>query len=195
LQRVVTLDGLQRVGHELTHQVAHLAEAAQTAGHVLAVLRNHRPVELRVGTVEVGHVELGVDEQLVVPLRPQRLRDEIGVARRRAAPRLDAVRKALLLGGLEDLERLGRREVEDHSAVRAGLLGQLDRDRVGVLNRDVLGVQLDRDPGRVGDDLRARGDVAGSRHVRLGERDLVDVLPDHRLRSAVRAVARAHVHG
>ena len=191
LLRVVALQLLERLSGDAAHDEAHLAEAPER--DVRRVLLADLPVEVAVGRVRRDQVELGVHEQLVVPRATQRVGQEVRVARRRAAP-LHAVLKALLLSGLEDLERLGRREVQDHAAPVAGGLHGLQRGGVGVLDRHVLLETRERQARVLGDELRAFLDVLGARHVRLHEDDLLHALADQRLRGSVGAVARAHVH-
>src|SRR6266487_6233736 len=118
LHRVRTLDCPQRVHDDLCLGEAHLAEAADAARYCLAVFLEYGLVEVhrrRVGHVRRG--QLGVHEQLVVPLRAERLGEEIGVAGCRASPQLDPVLQAELLRSLKDHQRLRRGEVEDHGAV------------------------------------------------------------------------------
>ena len=112
---VRALHAEQRLGRDARLGEAHLAERAER--DLRRVLLEHVAVELAVGAVGRRQVQLGVDAQLAVPLRPQRLREEVGVARRRARP-LHAVLEAQPLRGLEDLQRLGRREVQDDAAAR-----------------------------------------------------------------------------
>jgi hypothetical protein len=57
---------------------------------------------------------------------------------------------------------------------RAGRLDELDGDRVGVLDRDVVLERLARDVRVVGDEQEAAGDIAGARHVGLVEHELLD---------------------
>src|ERR1700751_3736204 len=67
---------------------------------------------------------------VVVPLRAERLGEEVGVAGGRAAPQLDVVLQAEFLRRLQDHQRLWRGEVEDHRSVRPGVVDLLDRYRV-----------------------------------------------------------------
>ena len=88
-----------------------------------------------------------------------------------------------------------RGEVEYHGAVRPGVVDLLDRHRVGVGDRHVLGQLDDRHVRGLGQRGRAGRDVAGAGHVGLVEHDLGDVLGERVLHRAVRAVPRAHVDG
>src|SRR3954452_8516861 len=195
--------GVDRVGGEVALHLqerarrdgrldeAHLAEGAER--DLRRVLLQHVAVELAVGPVRRRQVQLRVDAQLAVPLRAERVGEEVRVTRRRARP-LHAVLEAEALRGLEDLQRLRRREVQDDAAARARRLHELERDRVRVLDRDVVLQRLGRDAGVLGDEQEAAGDVAGAGHVRLVEDQLLDLLADQVLRRAVDRVARAHVH-
>ena len=151
------------------------------------------PVQLTVRPVGGGQVQLRVDAELAVPLRAERLGQEVGVARCRARP-LHAVLQAQLFGGLKDLQRLGRREVQHHPAVLPGRLDRPQRDRVRVLDRHVVLQRLRRDPLGLGDQQEAAFDVAGAGHIGLVEHQLLHALADQVLGGAVHAVARAHVH-
>src|ERR1700730_5109313 len=69
---------LQRVQRDLGLGKAHLAEAADATGDRRAVLLEDRLVQVhRRGVRAVGRGQLRVDEQLVVPLRPERLGQEV----------------------------------------------------------------------------------------------------------------------
>ena len=125
--------------------------------------------------------------------RTQRLGQEVRVTWRRAGPGLDAILQTQLLCGLEDDQGLGRGEVQHHRAAGAGVVDQAQSHRAGVVDRDVVGLGLDRHVGGGGDRRRAGGDVAGARHVGLIEGDLVRMQRQDVLRGAVGAVARAHV--
>src|SRR5439155_8204393 len=96
----------------------------------MAVLGEYRLVQGHRGRAcRVRRGQLGVDEQLVVPLRAERVGEEVGVAGCRAAPQLDPVLQAEFLRGLEDDQRLRRGEVEHHGALWAGRVDLLDRYR------------------------------------------------------------------
>ena len=80
----LALDPEQGVGGDAPGEVAHLGEAR--AVHVRGVLLADLVHVVLVRQAGVEDVELGVDQELVVPGRPERLGDRRVVGRRRAGP-------------------------------------------------------------------------------------------------------------